>query len=248
MATYNGAKYIRQQLLSILTQIGGKDEVVVSDDGSTDGTIDIVRSLADRRIRILKGPCRHSPYTNFENALRHAKGGIIFLADQDDVWANDKVRVCMEALQTVDCVVSDAFVTDSKLNVTAPSLYTMMRISRSRMGSLLWRNGYTGCCMAFRRKVLDDALPFPKDIPMHDIWIGNVAAFFHTVRFIDERLVMFRRHDDATSCNGRGSRFSAWQKAMFRWHVVKRLALMKLTRPLSRRKASGNDFSDICPQ
>lgn len=228
MATYNGERYIKEQLQSVLAQIGEDDEVVVSDDGSTDGTPDIISAFNDRRIKVAKGPRLHSPTRNFENALAMAKGDIIFLADQDDVWAEDKVRVCMEALTTADCVVSDAWVTDNRLNVTQPSLYAMMRISRSRLGSLLCRNGYTGCCMAFRRCVLNDALPFPKDIPMHDIWIGNVAAFFHTVKFIDDRLVMFRRHDNAASCNGRGSRFSAWQKAMFRWHVAKRIALLGL--------------------
>ena len=228
MATYNGEQYVREQLLSVLAQIGESDEVVVSDDGSTDGTLDIINSIEDKRIRVANGPHMHSPTLNFENALAMAKGDIIFLADQDDVWAENKVRVCMEALTAADCVVTDACVTDNLLNVTQPSLYSMMRISRSRLGSLFCRNGYTGCCMAFKRCVLNDALPFPKDIPMHDIWIGNVAAFFHTVRFIDDRLVMFRRHDDAASCNGRGSRFSVWQKTLFRWHVAKRIALLGL--------------------
>lgn len=234
MATYNGERYVRQQLMSILAQIGEEDEVVVSDDGSTDGTLSIISSISDKRIRVIEGPQQHSPTLNFENALATARGDIIFLADQDDLWTEDKVKVCMNALQKVDCVVSDAYVTDSQLNTTHTSLYAMMRISRSRLGSLFCHNGYTGCCMAFKRSVIDDALPFPKDIPMHDIWIGNVAAFFHSVRFIDDRLVMFRRHNNATSCNGRGSRFSAWQKAQFRWHVAKRIALLGLKKVLHK--------------
>ena len=79
IATYNGARYIAEQLASILKQLSAEDEVVVSDDGSTDGTIDIVRSLNDRRIRIVDGPRRHSPTLNFERALRNAKGEYIFL-------------------------------------------------------------------------------------------------------------------------------------------------------------------------
>ena len=101
IATYNGARYIAEQLASILKQLSAEDEVVVSDDGSTDGTIDIVRSLNDRRIRIVDGPRRHSPTLNFEWALRNAKGEYIFLADQDDVWLEDKVTKCVEELQTV---------------------------------------------------------------------------------------------------------------------------------------------------
>ena len=227
IATYNGARYIGEQLASILPQLSAEDEVVVSDDGSTDGTIDIVRSLNDRRIRIVDGPRRHSPTLNFERALRNAKGDYVFLADQDDVWLEGKVRRCVEELQKCDCVVSDARVTDSCLNTTSESLLKLMHVRRGRLSNLLWRNGYTGCCMAFRREVLSKALPFPTDIPMHDIWIGNVAAFCGRLRFIDDRLLLFRRHDATASCNGKGSTFSLWQKLMFRLHTLKNIVKLK---------------------
>lgn len=230
IATYNGSRYIRQQLESILAQLGGEDEVVVSDDGSTDCTPDIVRGIGDSRVRLMDGPHRHSPTLNFERALSHARGDYIFLADQDDVWSKDKVAVCMEALRRVDCVVSDAWVTDCCLNVTADSLYSVMRVRRSRLYNLLWHNGYTGCCMAFRRRVLDMALPFPKDTPMHDIWIGNVAAWFYSVEFVSDRLLWFRRHGDTASCNGKGSRFSLWRQLMFRWNTIENLVMLKLNK------------------
>lgn len=227
IATYNGARYIAEQLASILKQLSAEDEVVVSDDGSTDGTLDIVRSFNDHRIRIVDGPQRHSPTLNFEWALRNAKGEYIFLADQDDVWLEGKVRRCVEELQMCDCVVSDARVTDSLLNTTSESLFLLMHVRRGRLSNLLWRNGYTGCCMAFKREVLSKALPFPTDIPMHDIWIGNVAAFCGSLHFIDDRLQLFRRHDAAASCNGKGSAYSFWQKLSFRWHTLKNIVKLK---------------------
>lgn len=227
IATYNGARYIAEQLASILKQLSAEDEVVVSDDGSTDGTIDIVRSLNDHRIRIVDGPRRHSPTLNFEWALRNAKGEYIFLADQDDVWLEGKVTRCVEELQMCDCVVSDARVTDSLLNTTSESLFQLMHVKRGRLSNLLWRNGYTGCCMAFKREVLSKALPFPTDIPMHDIWIGNVAAFCGSLHFINDRLLLFRRHDAAASCNGKGSNYSLWQKFSFRWHTLKNIVKLK---------------------
>lgn len=227
IATYNGAKYIGEQLASILKQLSAEDEVVVSDNGSTDGTIDIVRSLNDRRIRIVDGPRRHSPTLNFEWALRNAKGEYIFLADQDDVWLEGKVTRCVEELQMCDCVVSDARVTDSLLNTTSESLFQLMHVRRGRLSNLLWRNGYTGCCMAFKREVLSKALPFPTDIPMHDIWIGNVAAFCGSLHFINDRLLLFRRHDAAASCNGKRSTYSLWQKLSFRWHTLKNIVKLK---------------------
>lgn len=227
IATYNGARYIGEQLASILKQLSAEDEVVVSDDGSTDGTLDIVRSLNDRRIRIVDGPRRNSPTLNFEWALRNAKGEYIFLADQDDVWLEGKVTRCVEELQKCDCVVSDARVTDSLLNTTSESLFLLMHVRRGRLSNLLWRNGYTGCCMAFKREVLNKALPFPTDIPMHDIWIGNVAAFCGSLHFIDDRLLLFRRHDTTASCNGKGSNYSLWQKLSFRWHTLKNIVKLK---------------------
>lgn len=227
IATYNGARYIAEQLASILKQLSAEDEVVVSDDGSTDGTIDIVRSLNNRRIRIVDGPRRHSPTLNFEWALRNAKGEYIFLADQDDVWLEGKVTRCVEELQMCDCVVSDARVTDSLLNTTSESLFQLMHVKRGRLSNLLWRNGYTGCCMAFKREVLSKALPFPTDIPMHDIWIGNVAAFCGSLHFINDRLLLFRRHDAAASCNGKRSNYSLWQKLSFRWHTLKNIVKLK---------------------
>ena len=225
VATYNGEKFIREQIDSILCQLSSDDEIIVSDDGSTDGTIVIINCIGDKRIRIIEGPRKHSPTFNFENALKEAKGDYIFLADQDDVWKTNKVEVCMKWLQKYDCVVSDAEVTDSNLNPLYPSLYAIMQVRQGHIYNTVWKNGYTGCCMAFRRNILEASLPFPKDIPMHDIWIGNVAAYQYNVKFISEKLVLFRRHDHVISCNGKGSRFSLCQKIKFRintiYHVIR---------------------------
>ena len=81
--------------------------------------------------------------------------------------------------------------------------------------------------MAFKREVLSKALPFPTDIPMHDIWIGNVAAFCGRLHFINDRLLLFRRHDTTASCNGKGSNYSLWQKLSFRWHTLKNIVKLK---------------------
>ena len=155
--------------------------------------------------------------------MKEAKGDYIFLADQDDVWKPNKVEVCIKWLQNYDCVVSDAEVTDSNLNPLYPSLYTIMQVRQGCIYNTVWKNGYTGCCMAFRHEVLNASLPFPKDIPMHDIWIGNVAAYKYNVKFISEKLVLFRRHEDTISCNGKGSKYSIWQQMKFRWSIIKNI-------------------------
>ena len=224
VATYNGEKFIREQIDSILCQLSSDDEIIVSDDGSTDGTIVIINCIGDKRIRIIEGPRKHSPTFNFENALKEAKGDYIFLADQDDVWKTNKVEVCMKWLQKYDCVVSDAEVTDSNLNPLYPSLYAIMQVRQGHIYNTVWKNGYTGFCMAFRRSILEASLPFPKDIPMHDIWIGNVAAYKYNVKFIPDKLILFRRHKETISCNGKGSKYSIWQQMKFRWSIIKNIA------------------------
>ncbi|MDY3252183.1 MAG: glycosyltransferase family 2 protein [Prevotella sp.] len=228
IATYNGERYIRQQIESIVCQLNVDDEIIVSDDGSTDGTLDIVKGIGDKRIKIIEGPGRKSPILNFECALKASKGDFIFLSDQDDVWKPDKVEICMKWLKTYNCVVSDAEVTDNRLKPLYPSLYDIMQVRQGRIYNTIWKNGYTGCCMAFRRNVLEASLPFPKNIPMHDIWIGNVAAYKYNVIFIPDRLIHFRRHENTISCNGKGSKFTIWQQMKFRLNIIKNIIRLLL--------------------
>lgn len=224
IATYNGERYIGQQLASILKQIGVADEVIVSDDGSTDGTLNVVRSFNDPRVRIVKGPRRGSLIWNFEHVLKEAKGDYIFLSDQDDVWADTKVEVSLRYLQQYDCIVSDAVVVDSSLHVISESFYELNRTKPGRLYNLIIKNGYLGCCMAFKRSVLQVVLPFPADIPMHDIWIGNAAAFRCNVAFVPEKLILFRRHNNNNSTSARKSSYSLWAKMMFRISILKNLS------------------------
>ena len=228
IATYNGERYIRQQIESIVCQLNVDDEIIVSDDGSTDGTLDIVKGIGDKRIKIIEGPGRKSPILNFECALKASKGDFIFLSDQDDVWKPDKVEICMKWLKTYNCVVSDAEVTDNRLKPLYPSLYDIMQVRQGRIYNTIWKNAYTGCCMAFRRDVVEASLPFPKDIPMHDIWIGNVAAYKYNVIFIPDRLIHFRRHENTISCNGKGSKFTIWQQMKFRLNIIKNIIRLLL--------------------
>ena len=220
MATYNGAVYIKEQLDSILSQIGPEDEVVISDDGSTDATLEVIKSIGSPCIRIVQGPRMKSPSKNFEHALAQAKGDIIFLCDQDDVWQPNKVAVMLQALKTAACVVSDCRVVDAQLNVMDPSFYQVVRKHEGRWYNLLVRNCYLGCCMAMRREVLDKALPFPKTVPMHDIWLGNVAAFYYSLRFIPDNLMVYRRHGKNASTTSDPSASSLRQKLVYRYQIV----------------------------
>ena len=225
MGTYNGEKYIREQIDSILPQLAETDELIISDDGSTDRTCEIVESCDDPRINLLHGSF-HSPIYNLENALRHAKGEQIYLADQDDVWMPDKVAVMQRYLQDHDCVVSDAVVVDAKRQVLYPSFRQLRHTGPGFVRNLL-KNGYIGCCMAVNRRILDLALPFPKNIPMHDIWLGMIAEKYGRSVFLDEKLIEYRRHGDNASQTAEKSRYNLKEKIGFRTSVLRDLKQLR---------------------
>ncbi len=226
IATYNGAAVVLTQLHSILSQLSEGDEVVVSDDASKDGTRRLVEEIGDSRIRLVDGPAVGSPVANFENALRHAKGDYIFLSDQDDKWLPGKVEACMEKLREgYDCVVTDCVVTDRNLDTTAPSFFELNGTRKGCLYNLLVKNGYLGCCMAFTRSVMEKSLPFPPDIPMHDIWIGNVAARYGRVTFVNKPYILFRRSGATASTTAEKSQNGLWRKIRIRWAVLRRLYL-----------------------
>lgn len=193
LATYNGGRYVGEQLRSVLMQLGPDDEVVISDDGSTDNTLAEIARLNDPRLRLLSNSGRAGVIRNFERVLLAARGETIFLCDQDDVWLPGKVNRCLAGLSESVLVVTDCAVVNSELTIMAPSFF---RLRRSGPGLLrnLWKNRYLGCCMAMRRSVLGAALPFPAHIAMHDWWIGLVAERMGKVHFLDETLSLYRRH------------------------------------------------------
>jgi len=125
IATYNGEKYIKEQLTSILIQLEDTDEIIISDDSSTDQTVEIIKSLDDKRISIFEHQIFKSHVYNFENALKHAKGDYIFLADQDDIWLPGKINKTLSLLQNNDLVLSDAIVVDENENILFESFFVL---------------------------------------------------------------------------------------------------------------------------
>lgn len=218
IATYNGEKYIREQLNSILSQLTVDDEIIISDDSSTDKTIEILREYKDPRIRIFSGGKFHSPIFNFENALKQAKGDYIFLSDQDDIWLDNKVAKMVEALKQYSLVVSDCYVVDKDCNIIRDSFFT----KQPTPGILknIIKNNYIGCCMALRREVLTKALPFPKQIAMHDIWLGLCGSLYYKAIFIPDKLILYRRHGNNASPTGERSKYSLKYKLCYRIELI----------------------------
>lgn len=216
IATHNGEKYIRQQLESILCQLGKEDEVVVSDDGSSDNTLSVIEGLHDDRILVYhycqpsktKHPheyvCR-----NFENALVHAHGDYIFLSDQDDIWLPNKVETCINDLQRHDLVLHEFMDIDEKGEILSKRHYNG---TFRRKNYLMRRGKHFGCAMAFKRCVLDYALPFPADLILHDYWIGILAETLGSLYFEETPLIKYRIHSYNTSVIRNSIFFKLWYR------------------------------------
>jgi glycosyltransferase involved in cell wall biosynthesis len=238
MATCDGERHLATQLESVLEQLDAGDEVVIADDCSNDATLAIIEGFADSRIRLLRGHQRVGVVANFERTLRAARGDHVFLCDQDDVWLPNKRSVFTEALATADLVVSDCNVTDEELVAIAPSFFARRRSGPGVLRNL-WRNSFLGCCMAFRRTLLDKALPFPAGLPMHDTWLGLVANATGRVRFVPDVTLLYRRHGASASPTAGPSHFSRRAQMRHRLRFATALAarLISLRRTGSRPRS-----------
>jgi len=216
LATYNASVYIEQQLESILVQLAKTDEVIIVDDGSDDDTITIIESFSDDRIIISKSiHSRLGVVKNFERALAQAKGDYIFLSDQDDVWVPTKVEETLKHLRHSVLTVSDCKVVDATLRTLHHSFFEL-RGSKPGFARNLIKNSYLGCCMAFNRELLMYALPIPRNVPMHDMWLGLIAETIGNVTYIEKPLVLYRRHNNNASPTSEKSKFTLYKKAKIR--------------------------------
>lgn len=232
IATHNGAHYIKEQIESVLCQLGPKDEIIISDDGSTDNTIDILLAFNDKRIIIyhylqpVKSKHSHTYVCrNFENALKYAKGEYIFLADQDDWWMPDKVEKCVAALKDNILVVHQAELCDSNLNFKGQLMYKERFVFKNYLS--LKRGKYYGCTIAFRKKLLGLILPFPRNLVLHDQWIGCIAEMSGIGNVYYERtpLIKYRLHSNNTSSSTSHNSlfFQIWYRVYMFYHMIKRV-------------------------
>jgi glycosyltransferase involved in cell wall biosynthesis len=223
IAACNGARFIREQVQSILPQLGAGDELIVVDDASRDETVAILEELRDWRLRVIRQEANAGVCRTFENALKEARGEIIFLCDQDDVWRNDKVARVLEAFERdpgATLVLSNGELMDGEGHALGETLQAGESLALGAVANLI-RNRFQGSAMAFRREILAAALPFPACIPMHDSWIGIVNALVGRAVYLPQCLIWYRRHErNATSRRHGPVRLMLLQ----RWNLVKALA------------------------
>lgn len=215
LCTYNGELYIRQQLDSILEQSVKIDELIICDDISNDRTLDIIndwKKMAQFIVKVYVNQDRKGPKYNFAQGLQYAQGEYVFFCDQDDVWSQKKVEVSLKKMKEVEdeygenvpCLVhTDLEVVDQDLKRISPSFLDNQGLyhvegSPKQLSTLLAQNFVTGCTVLINRALKDIALPFPKDIIMHDYWLALVAAASGKLIFVNEATIKYRQHGHNT--------------------------------------------------
>lgn len=210
LCTFNGAKFLSEQLNSILGQTRLPDEIVINDDRSTDETVKIIENfarIAPFPVNLQINPKNFGSTKNFERAISCCTGDLIFLSDQDDVWDTEKISK-IEAEFAKDSeialIFSNAELVDENLRPLGKNLWDFTFPAEKQKSALdgKWfellmnQNVVTGAVTAFRSSFRDSFLPIPENVPnlIHDGWIALVTAACAKIKFIDEPLIKYRQH------------------------------------------------------
>jgi glycosyltransferase involved in cell wall biosynthesis len=200
IATYNGQDFILEQLQSLVSQTIRPDEIIISDDNSTDDTVDLIEKFsvgAPVLIKVYKNKKRLNYARNFNEALKRTTGDLVFLCDQDDFWFPEKIETICELAgryKEFQVFMNDAILADLNLNPT--NLTKFNQIISSGLGK---ESFVMGCCAAVRRDFLDFVLPIPSELSSHDNWIVEIADGMKLKYFDARPLQLYRRHDGNTS-------------------------------------------------
>lgn len=201
LATYNGGLFLREQLDSLYKQTRVPDEIIVSDDGSTDDTITILEEYHKKYgLNYYVNNQSHGINNNFERAIRKCSGDYIMISDQDDIWFPNKIQVSLDKIKEIEkdkpaLVSSQNYVIDGQGNVVEKRL-KITKDTFTCADTLLQPDGVTrGCSLMFNRKLLDVLKPFPltKDC-LYDHYIGVVCASIGIKYNLSVPLMYHRRH------------------------------------------------------
>ena len=206
MATYNGARFLHDQLDSILSQIADNDEIIVVDDASTDNSVEILKSYKDERIKIYLNSRNVGVNKSFERAITLSGGKYIFLSDQDDIWCPGRMKTMRDALDISNVLlVSTLFSCIDGDGNTCSTLFPMLhsldsnRYIRNIFGIFLNKRSYYGCAMAFRYELKKIILPFPSYMESHDLWIAFAANICYSNLHLEYCSLLHKVHGENAS-------------------------------------------------
>lgn len=205
MATYKGARYVGEQLESILSQLGTEDEVVIVDDASPDDTVKKIMAFDDPRIRLIRADSNQGYVRSFQQAALASRGEFIFLADQDDVWIPGRLEHMLSALQVSAVVASNFDILGGGPRPAIPRLRSAdgSRKLANLFGILVGYRAYYGCGMAFRRELLEAFAPMPSYLrESHDLWLAIIGNMAGSIVHLDEPTLLRRLHDENATPRG----------------------------------------------
>ena len=205
MATYNGRRYLRDQIDSILNQTYSDFRLLISDDASTDSTVKILEEYEkkDSRVEIYCHEKNLGVVSNFEFLINKVRSEYFMFADQDDIWEPDKIEKSLKKLKETgsDLVFTDLEVVDSKLNQIEPSFWKQKgfydKIIKFNGFNALYLNNYiNGCTMLCKSSWINEFLPLPKNSKyvIHDYWIALIVSQTGRIDFIPETTIKYRQH------------------------------------------------------
>lgn len=213
LATYNGEKYIDEQLKSIINQSYKNWKLYIRDDGSKDNTCDIVEAYVnnypDKIIFVKDNKKALGAKLNFGELMKLSKNEYCMFADQDDVWMDNKVSKTLEAMKKMESMHSnitpilvhtDVTVVDEKLKILNDSFFSFQNIDpkRNSLKHLILSNTVTGCTMMLNRALMDKIEYIPKECRMHDWWISLTASAIGKIYTINESTMLYRQHENNT--------------------------------------------------
>lgn len=208
MATYNGEKFLYEQIKSIIAQTCPPTELIVCDDCSSDNTIEILKYFSDKiNLRIYHNKQRQGPIKSFESAIRGCTSNYIAIADQDDIWLPKKLELSLQRILLISAqyppkmpllVFSDLKVVSENLEPLAESYwrYSSLDPNKHSLARLLTRNCITGCTILMNKELSELALPFGKNTLMHDYWLALTASAFGKIDYLPSPTILYRQHDN----------------------------------------------------
>lgn len=233
MATYNGASYVIEQISSIENQSISQIEVILSDDGSSDATVELLGhegSYPNNFCFVRKGG-HLANFSHLVNLAKLSTNEYFAFSDQDDVWHSKKVELMLnrlkelEKLHDVDTPIlvhCDLRVVDERLNEIAPSFVHHQGLgdpNEHDFPEFCYKNVVTGCATLFNRALLDTAGPIPTSAVIHDFWFGLCAKYFGILDYMDIPLIDYRQHGK----NAVGATSIKEQTSFFKPYIYKML-------------------------
>ena len=209
MIIYNGEKYLREQLDSIVSQSFSDFELIICDDVSNDDTVKIIKEYqkSDLRIKLYENQNNLGFLKNFEKAISFCKGEYVAFCDQDDIWLPNHLEILLNSIQDKYICGANAILVNSNNEVLNTSIYQIMGFNRLPVEkedfafSIFFQNYFQGAAMLVKTKFLKNNIPFPEGVKFHDWWLALCACFENGVVYVKEPVLRYRQHSNNVTMN-----------------------------------------------